>query len=171
VRLESGIGQRCHHKVTWSNLPSSKQHLPQRPPPINRTIQIRRKAPIPQHPPIQTSSLRCLDRHKPIPPLPHKLRNPRNHLQSSVRRHVHLKTLDLIRRPRTASPSHSTFSCTQCSSRHDKHRHSPNSTARRGKQADYGWGRRRRPHNQPKYPSITLEVAYSESEAMLNSDI
>lgn len=40
-----------------------------------------------------------------------------------------------------------------------------------GKQPDYGWGPRRRPRGRPDSPSVTLEVAYSESESKLNSDV
>lgn len=41
----------------------------------------------------------------------------------------------------------------------------------RGKQADYGWGPKRRPPGQPDSPSVTLEVAYSESDSKLSSDV
>lgn len=41
----------------------------------------------------------------------------------------------------------------------------------RGKQADYGWGPIRRPRGQRRSPSVTLEVAYSETESKLNSDV
>ncbi|CAG8193444.1 unnamed protein product [Penicillium salamii] len=41
----------------------------------------------------------------------------------------------------------------------------------RGKQPDCGWGPRRPPRNHPKRPSVVLEVAWSESDAKLNSDV
>lgn len=41
----------------------------------------------------------------------------------------------------------------------------------RGKQADYGWGPKRRAPGQPSSPSVTLEIAFSESDSKLNSDI
>ncbi|KAJ5951876.1 uncharacterized protein N7479_010289 [Penicillium vulpinum] len=50
----------------------------------------------------------------------------------------------------------------------------PNATTRgvsRGKQPDYGWGPKRRARGEPDSPSVTLEVAYSESDSKLNSDV
>lgn len=41
----------------------------------------------------------------------------------------------------------------------------------RGKQTDYGWGPIRRPRGQRRSPSVTLEVAYSETDSKLNSDV
>lgn len=41
----------------------------------------------------------------------------------------------------------------------------------RRKQPDYGWGPQRRAPDQPSTPSVTLEVAYSESVSKLNSDV
>lgn len=41
----------------------------------------------------------------------------------------------------------------------------------RGKQPDHGWGPRRPPAGYPKRPSVVLEVAWSESDAKLNSDV
>lgn len=41
----------------------------------------------------------------------------------------------------------------------------------RGKQPDYGWGPKRRLPSQPRGPSVSLEVAYSESDSKLNSDV
>lgn len=41
----------------------------------------------------------------------------------------------------------------------------------RGKQADYAWGPKRRARDQPSSPSVVLEVAFSESESKLNSDV
>lgn len=41
----------------------------------------------------------------------------------------------------------------------------------RGKQADYGWGPIRRPRGQRRSPSVTLEVAYPETDSKLNSDV
>jgi hypothetical protein len=38
-----------------------------------------------------------------------------------------------------------------------------------GKQANFGWGHKRRA--QPSSASVTLEVAFSESESKLNSDV
>ncbi|CAG8929619.1 unnamed protein product [Penicillium salamii] len=40
-----------------------------------------------------------------------------------------------------------------------------------GKQPDYGWGPRITPPNDPRRPSVVLEVAWSESDAKLNSDV
>ncbi|CRL26321.1 unnamed protein product [Penicillium camemberti] len=53
-------------------------------------------------------------------------------------------------------------------------RGSPGATVQgqdRGKQPDYGWGPRRKVPGQPRNPSVTLEVAYSESDTKLNSDV
>lgn len=41
----------------------------------------------------------------------------------------------------------------------------------RGKQPDYGWGPRRKVPGQPRNPSVTLEIAYSESDSKLNTDV
>lgn len=41
----------------------------------------------------------------------------------------------------------------------------------RGKQPDYSWGPRGRTRGQPSKPSVALEVALSESDAKLNSDV
>ncbi|KGO36318.1 hypothetical protein PEX1_029330 [Penicillium expansum] len=41
----------------------------------------------------------------------------------------------------------------------------------RGKAGDHGWGPRRPPPGYPKRPSVVLEVAYSESDSKLNSDV
>lgn len=41
----------------------------------------------------------------------------------------------------------------------------------RGKAADYGWGPKRRTGGEPDSPSVTLEVAYSQSDFKLNSDV
>lgn len=41
----------------------------------------------------------------------------------------------------------------------------------RGKQADYGWGPKRRAPGQSSSPSVTLEIAFSQSDSKLNSDI
>ncbi|KAJ5514397.1 hypothetical protein N7463_003949 [Penicillium fimorum] len=41
----------------------------------------------------------------------------------------------------------------------------------RGKEGDHGWGPRRPPPGYPKRPSVALEVAYSESDSKLNSDV
>ena len=41
----------------------------------------------------------------------------------------------------------------------------------RGKQADHGWGPTQRPPGQRDSPAVTLEVAYSESDSKLNSDV
>ncbi|KGO71674.1 hypothetical protein PITC_026870 [Penicillium italicum] len=41
----------------------------------------------------------------------------------------------------------------------------------RGKQPDYGWGPRRRPPGRPDSPCVALEVAYSDSDSKLNSDV
>lgn len=41
----------------------------------------------------------------------------------------------------------------------------------RGKQADFGWGPKRRAPGQPSSPSVTVEVAFSESDSKLNSDV
>ncbi|CAI7628803.1 unnamed protein product [Penicillium bialowiezense] len=42
---------------------------------------------------------------------------------------------------------------------------------RRYKFPDFGWGPKRRPRNQPDEPAVVLEVAYTESEKKLQSDI
>lgn len=42
---------------------------------------------------------------------------------------------------------------------------------RRGNEADFGWGPKGVPPGQPRSPSVTLEVAFSESEPKLNSDV
>ncbi|KAJ5467326.1 hypothetical protein N7475_005078 [Penicillium sp. IBT 31633x] len=41
----------------------------------------------------------------------------------------------------------------------------------RGKQPDHGWGPKRPPPGYPRRPSVVLEVAWSESDSKLNSDI
>lgn len=41
----------------------------------------------------------------------------------------------------------------------------------RGEQADRGWGPRRPPPGEPRTPSLTLEVAYSEADCKLDSDV
>ncbi|KAJ5804108.1 uncharacterized protein N7518_000411 [Penicillium psychrosexuale] len=41
----------------------------------------------------------------------------------------------------------------------------------RGKATDYGWGPKRTPPGQRISPSVALEVAFSESDAKLNSDV
>lgn len=41
----------------------------------------------------------------------------------------------------------------------------------RGKVADYAWGPLLVPPGQPRSPSVTLEVAYSETDSKLNSDV
>ncbi|OQD60292.1 hypothetical protein PENPOL_c025G08100 [Penicillium polonicum] len=41
----------------------------------------------------------------------------------------------------------------------------------RGKQPDQGWGARRPPHGCERTPSVVLEVAWSESDSKLNSDV
>ncbi|KAJ5196061.1 hypothetical protein N7449_006540 [Penicillium cf. viridicatum] len=50
----------------------------------------------------------------------------------------------------------------------------PNTTIQggtRGKQPDQGWGSRRPPRGFEKRPSVVLEVAWSESDSKLNSDV
>lgn len=42
---------------------------------------------------------------------------------------------------------------------------------KRGKEPDYAWGPKRRPPGQADRPSVVLEVAYSEAETKLQSDI
>lgn len=42
---------------------------------------------------------------------------------------------------------------------------------KRGKEPDYGWNPKRRPPGQADRPSVVLEVAYSESDLKLQSDI
>lgn len=42
---------------------------------------------------------------------------------------------------------------------------------KRAKEPDHGWGPRRRPPGRADRPSVVLEVAYSESEAKLQSDV
>ncbi|KAJ5515705.1 hypothetical protein N7527_007265 [Penicillium freii] len=41
----------------------------------------------------------------------------------------------------------------------------------RGKQPDQGWGTRRPPRGCERTPSVVLEVAWSESDSKLNSDV
>ncbi|KAJ5855442.1 uncharacterized protein N7529_009386 [Penicillium soppii] len=41
----------------------------------------------------------------------------------------------------------------------------------RSKQGNHGWGPRRPPFGHPKRLSVTLEVAYSESDSKLNSGL
>ncbi|KAJ5444156.1 uncharacterized protein N7458_008028 [Penicillium daleae] len=41
----------------------------------------------------------------------------------------------------------------------------------RGKVADYSWGPVRGPRDGPRSPSVALEVAYSETDVKLNSDV
>lgn len=41
----------------------------------------------------------------------------------------------------------------------------------RGKRPDYGWGPLRRARGQNRSPTVTLEVAFLEAEAKLNSDV
>ncbi|KAJ9490257.1 hypothetical protein VN97_g2985 [Penicillium thymicola] len=42
---------------------------------------------------------------------------------------------------------------------------------KRGKQPDHGWGSRRPPSGYERTPSVILEVAWSESDSKLNSDV
>jgi hypothetical protein len=43
--------------------------------------------------------------------------------------------------------------------------------AKRAKEPDFGWGPKRRAPGQPDRPTITLEVAYSETDKKLQSDV
>ncbi|KAJ5382338.1 hypothetical protein N7517_000249 [Penicillium concentricum] len=52
-----------------------------------------------------------------------------------------------------------------------KYSHATIQATTRGKQPDHGWGPKRPPPGYPRRPSVVLEVAWSESESILNSDI